>query len=269
MQALELLLLSELVIKGKPDPCYAFNPYDNGKKGPPHFYVDVLASPDYTNRTLTAKNADLGNGYAALRDSTETSRLGYSSTVRLSMVLANGLALRSGVAYAQINEKLDLFNGTHTKIESYEVKDVYGNVVGIQLDTIVGQLIKTTYNRFHLMDVPVILGYEVRDRNWTFSLNGGAYFNLLFQQKGEFLSPNLTPVTFTSTAEPHYEAYKKTVGMSLFGSVGVNYKIGNRLHLMAEPHFRYYMDSFTKVGYPLQQKYWAVGFNLGVRVQLF
>lgn len=268
LAALESLKLSELIFKGKPDPCYAFNAYDSGKKGPPRFYVDLLASPDYAHRTFTAKNADL-NGYATIRDSTESSRLGFSSTIRLSMVLANGLALRSGLAYTQINEQLDLFNGTHTEIQSYEVKDINGNVIDIQLDTIVGRLIKTTYNRFYMVDVPVILGYEIRDRNWTFALNGGAYFNVLFEQKGEFLNPNLTPVTFTSSAEPHYEAYKKTVGMSLFGSVGVHYKISNRFHVTAEPHFRYYMDSFTNQDYPLKQNYWSMGMNVGVRMQLF
>jgi len=269
LSTLEIPALSELTLKGKSDPCYAFNPYDSGKKGPPRLYIDVLAGPDYAHRTLTAKDADLGGGYATIRDSTETSRLGFSSTVRLSIVLANGIALRSGIAYAQINEKLDLFDGTTTGIETYEIKDVNGNVIGVQTDTVIGTRIKTTYNRFQMVDIPVILGYEVRDRNWTVSLNGGAFFNVLFKKKGEFLSPNLAPVNFSSNATPQYEAYEKTVGMSLFGSVGVNYKVGNRLHLMAEPHFRYYMDSFTNANYPLQQNYWAVGMNLGIRVQLF
>ena len=267
LNALELLKPSEL-FHGKPDPCYAFNPYDNGKKGPPRLYIDVLAGPEYANRTLVDKSGDLA-GYAMIRDSTESSRLGFSSTVRASMVLANGLALRSGVAYTQINERLDLFDGTTTDIEIYEVKDVNGNIIGTQIDTIIGQRIKTTYNRLKMVDIPVILGYEVRDRNWTLSLNGGAYFNVLFEQKGEFLSPNLTPVNFTSTEESHYEAFNKSVGMSLFGSVGLNYKISNRLHLMAEPHFRYYMDSFTNSNYPLQQNYWSVGLNVGMRVQIF
>lgn len=267
LNALKLLKLSEL-LHGKPDPCYAFNPYDSGKKGSPHFYIDVLAGPEYANRTLAAKDGDLA-GYATIRDSTESSRLGFSSTVRASLVLANGIALRSGVAYTQINEKLDLFNGTTTDIEIYEIKDVNGNVIGTQIDTIIGQRIKTTYNRLKMVDIPLILGYEVRDRNWTLSLNGGAFFNVLFEQKGEFLSPNLTPVNFTSTEEPHYEAFNNSVGMSLFGSVGLNYKIGNRLHLMAEPQFRYYMDSFTNRNYPLKQNYWSVGMNVGLRVQIF
>jgi hypothetical protein len=267
LNALESLKLSVLIF-GKSDPCYAFNSYDSGKKGPPRFYIDVLAGLAYANRTLVDKNDDLA-GYAAIRDSTETSRLGFSSTVRASLVLANGIALRSGVAYSQINEKLDLFDGTTTDIDIYEIKDVNGNIIGTQIDTIVGQRIKTTYNRLKMVDVPVILGYEVRDRDWTLSLNGGAYFNVLFEQKGEFLSPNLTPVNFTSTEEPHYEAFNSSVGMSLFGSVGLNYKVGNRLHVMAEPHFRYYMDSFTNANYPLKQNYWSVGMNVGVRVQIF
>lgn len=267
LNALEMLKLSEL-FHGKPDPCYAFNPYDSGKKGPPHFYIDVLGGPMYANRTLAAKNDDLAS-YATIRDSTETSRLGFNSTIRASLVLANGIALRSGVAYTQINEKLDLFDGTTTDIAIYEIKDVHGNIIGTQTDTIIGQRIKTTYNRYKMVDIPVILGYEVRDRNWTIALNGGAYFNVLFEQKGEFLSPDLTTVNFTSTEEEHYDAFNNSVGMSLFGSVGLHYKIGNRLHLMAEPQFRYFMDSFTNADYPLQQNYWAVGMNLGVRVQVF
>lgn len=268
LSTLEIPALSELKSKKKPDPCYAFNPYDSGKRGPAHLYFDVLAGPDYAHRTLEAKNADLAE-YATIRDSTETSRLGVSSMVRLSMVFGNGIALRSGIAYAQINEKLDLFDGTTTDIEIYEIKDVHGNVIDIQMDTIIGQRIKTTYNRFQMVDIPVILGYEVRDRKWTLSMNGGAFFNVLFQQKGEFLSPNLVPVNFSSNATPQYQAYSKSVGMSLFGSVGVNYKISNRLHLMVEPHFRYYMDSFTNANYPLKQNYWAVGMNMGIRMQIF
>ena len=264
--AIPSLPLTELALAKRPDPCYKFNNKDNQKKIRPRFYLDALVAPVYAHRSLSPVNGDW-DGYAIYRDSTERNRLSFGASLRASVVLGK-VAFRTGLSYQQINERFDFVNGYEERLEVNNVLDSQGNIISSDTVLVTGTRIKTTYNRLHLIDIPFILGYEVRDRNWTLSVNGGAFLNVFFQQKGDFFDPNLQLASFSSKAENAYPIFRKSVGISLFGSMGIHYKISDRWHLTAEPHFRYYLDSFTGNDYPLKQNYWTAGLSIGARLQL-
>ena len=243
---------------GKEPECAKF------KKGEIRFYLDLLVSPDLTFRQLDAKNP-IYTDYAASREATETLEYTFSTGARISAVSGFGLALRTGVNYSQINEKFEYVNETET------ITRIIRDANGVPIDTFVetGARYKTTFNKYRTLDIPILLGYEIDFKNLVFAVNGGAYVNLIFNQKGDFLSPqDLRPVNFSSNNPDAFPAFKNRLGLGWYGSVSVQYQLKPNLHLLLEPHFKMYPKSVTQPQYIVDQRYFSTGLFVGVRHQL-
>lgn len=230
--------------------------------------VDLLASPDWNHRRLEGRDPEF-DSYAGVRRDSETTQLGFSAGVRFSAVSNFGLALRGGLNYTQLNERFEYLNESEERII---ITNVYGPDGGITgTDTLVetGTRHKVTHNRYRLVDIPLIIGYERRFKKVGVSLNGGAYLNLLFRQKGDFLSPqDQQPVNFSSQNPNAFPAFRDRLGVSWYGSVGLTYDLAAGLQLLVEPHFRVNPRSFTHTDYPLTQRYVTTGMFVGVRKTL-
>lgn len=253
---------TQLAIQAKgPDPdCPKFGKRLAGGD----FYIDALVSPESYFRTLTSKSVE-SFPYQQERDATETMKIGASGGLRLSWVSNTGLALRTGIMYSQIAEKFTYKNGNEEHIDITVTRDANGNIISADTAIIFGARHKVTHNRHHLVDIPILIGYEVNTPKWVFTANSGIYLNLSMKSKGDFLSPQFDPVTFSSDETNSYSAFENTVGLSLYGSVSANYKLTDNIHIVIEPQFRYYLNSFTKSDYLLEQKYTSVGCLTGLR----
>lgn len=214
-------------------------------------YIDGIASYDYAFKSLTTKTGEDSN-YRDRRSSTEAFYYAFTAGTRFSLVTSNGWALRTGFVYANIGE---LFK--------------YVDVNAIEPSTGELSLLELTKtNRFQTFDVPVILGYEMDFKNFVLHVNTGAYINLFFEKKGFILSPDLNPVSLASRdAEEFgvYSPFRNHVGASLYGSIGINYKLGSNVQLIIEPHFKRNLKSITLDNYPLNQKYTTTGLITGFR----
>lgn len=230
-------------------------------KGQIRIFAEILASPDFTFRQLDPKNpAD--TEYAEFRAQTESPEYNFSTGLRFSAVSGFGLALRSGVNYSQISEKFEYIN------ETQEVTTIIRDMNGNPIDTIIetGTRYKTTYNKYRTLDIPILLGYEINYKKFTFALNGGAYLNLIFEQKGDFLSPlDYQPVNFSSNNPNAFPAFKDRLDIGWYGSLGIHYRITPRIQLLVEPHFKLYPKSFTQDNYIVDQKYFTTGVFFGIR----
>jgi len=227
-------------------------------------YLDVLASPDISIRSLEARSSD-NAAYQKARAKTESTRYAFSGGLRLSFVGKRGFAFRTGLMYAQINERFDFKNENAERSSIINTFDMRGNVIGADTLLETGLRQKRTFNRFHLLDIPVLAGYELNTRRWTFSVNGGFYFNLLFRKKGDLLSPENEPATFSSGAADALPVFKSRAGISLFSSFGLNYKFSEKVHWVIEPQLRYYLNPLTRTDYLLEQKYLSAGLLTGLR----
>ncbi len=241
-------------------------PFGNREKM--RFYFDILASPDFTSRKIQASSSDF-NAYAKEREATEQSRYNYSVGVRLSAVTSSGLALRSGVNYSEIKERLEFAKENEVRVVITKKFGPTGDIIGIDTTTETYTRRLMTNNTYRTIDIPILLGYEKRFKKVTLTANGGAYVNVLFKQKGAFLSPydNL-PVSFTATENPEdAPAFREKLGIGWYGSIGMNYKISPSLHLMIEPHLKMYPRSFTNDHFMTDQKYLTAGVFVGLRHQ--
>ncbi len=262
--AIHALPLSVLPVIPRDPQCVRFGNQQQWK-----IYADLHGGPAYAFRRLEARDAGYDD-YARVRETTEQSRLSYGAGLRLSVVSDFGLALRTGLQYNQFNEQ---FNYSENREERITITNVYGpNGDFIRTDTIVEKSVHhlRSNNRYRTLDVPLLLGYELRRNKWTIAFNGGALINVLFSARGQFLAPDdRRPVSFSSQPrDDSYQAYKTNIGLGWYASIGLHYQLRSDLQLLVEPHLRFTSQSITRHDYPLEQRYLSSGLSIGLRKQI-
>lgn len=236
-----------------------------------YFAIDFMAGPDFFSKSLKPSSSE-GEDLAELRRETESYAFSYGATIRLSAVLQNGLALRAGLSANQINEKFTYVDPDHER----------RRVVNVLVDTIInapndttfifdtlsiiesGERIRTVFNRYQMLDVPLMIGYEHRHGNWTFTASGGVMFNVAFKTRGEIMSASGDPVGFPDP-ETNGSFFRARLGMSLTGSFGAAYRINSRYSAIVEPRFVYRLKPLTLDNYPVEQNYFVFGIQAGLR----
>ena len=232
------------------------------------FFVDVMASPDFAFRTLEAADPEL-EAYVNSRNESERWQYAFSGSLRLSMVSDNGMAIRTGINYSQINEKFTYFNGTEVITTTKNVYNSEGEITGVDTVVEIGARYKVSHNRYQMLDIPFLLGYEFDHNKLRFSANAGAYLNLLFKQRGDLLSPHdLAPVSIDSSNPDALPAFKQQVGLGWYGSLGIAYQLNYGTQLLVEPHFKIFPKSVTQGQFGVNQRYATAGIFIGVRKQL-
>jgi hypothetical protein len=227
-----------------------------------NWYAEVVGSPEYVFRSLSPRAKEFAD-YAEARSEMEEIRGGFSAGLRLSAVTDFGLSLRTGLQYSQINEVLNFRDPDDVRIIVTNVYDGSGNIIGSDTIYEAGTHIRITYNRYRMVDLPVMLGYEFQFPRFSMTVHGGAIFNMAFAKKGDILSPEGDPVGINSS-----EAFRDRMGLSLAGGIGFNYRLRPDLQFVLEPQFRVVLDPVTRSDYPLRQEYFLTGINLGLRYKL-
>jgi hypothetical protein len=264
------LLLATERPRALPDPakdCYSF-----GRKGSGGnqgvLFGEAYLGPTFGSRKLTSRAEDVSS-YITARDSTESSRLSWHGGLRLGYLHRSGLTLRIGGHYTVVNELFDYFDGTSTGtvIRMDTIRDAGGNIIRIMTDTISvsGQRIKKTHNRYHTIDIPVLVGYQFIQNDWTYGIQAGPVFNAAFMKKGDILDPSGVPVTITDNADAEYPAYKDKLGLSIYVAAHIAKRIGYRTYVYAEPYLQRRLKGLTLDTYPIEQRQTNVGLSLGVR----
>lgn len=247
--------------------CAAFQKRRNGMI----YAVDVFFSPERAYKTLEAKDEEYEE-YIQKRNETESSYYSFSTGVRFSVMAPNGFVTRAGIVYSQINEIFDYVDPDATQTTTTTTTTTTigpdGTVTTVQsteTEELSGTRFKTTINRYRMIDIPVTLGYQVELSKFVLNINAGASFNVLFHKKGDILGLDMEPVSFSSNNANAFPAFKDKLGASLFGSIGVSYKINNRVLLIFEPNFKYQLRSITQDNYLVNQKYFTTGLITGLR----
>lgn len=224
-------------------------------------YIEFYAGPDLGIRKLS----DTGNS-AYLQKRKESSKFtsGYSAGIRFTKVFNNGMSLRSGINYSQINEKFTFIQGNIVQI-TYII-NANGDTTGSYITT--GTRYKTTHNKYRSIDIPLMVGYELGNGKLHVNFNAGAVVNLYSWQRGELLDTTGQPVIITTGKGSSAYQFKTNAGLGFMAATSVYYKLNDKLHVMAEPYFRYNFSPMNNEKLTLKQKYSTVGLRLGIRVDL-
>lgn len=224
-------------------------------------YFEFYAGPDYAFRSLhdTANSA-----YLQQRKESTRFRSAFSAGLRYTRVFSNSMSVRGGINYSQINEKFTFNQGNVIQI-TY-ITNSNGDTIGSYTTT--GSRYKTTINRYRSVDIPLVVGYEVGNGKLHANINAGAIVNIYSWQKGDVLDMSGNPVSITTGKSASPYQFKTNAGIGFIGAVSVYYKLNDRLHLMAEPYFRYNFSQMNKESITLKQKYQTAGLRLGIRLDL-
>jgi hypothetical protein len=224
-------------------------------------YFEFYAGPDYAIRSMH----DTGNSaYLQKRKESTKFKSGYSAGVRYTRVFNNSMSVRGGFNYSQINEKFTFNQGNVIQV-TYIINN-NGDTIGSYTTT--GTRYKTTINRYRSIDIPIVVGYELGNGKLHANINAGAVVNIYSWQKGDVLDTAGNPVSITTGKGSTPYQFKTNAGIGFIGAVSVYYKLNDRLHIMAEPYFRYNFSPMNKESITLKQKYQTAGLRLGIRLDL-
>jgi len=224
-------------------------------------YLEIYGGPDYAFRSLS----DTGNSeYLKRRKESTKFSSAFSAGVRYTKVFNNSMSVRAGVNYSQINEKFTFSQGNLVQV-TYII-GTNGDTLGSYITT--GTRYKTTINKYRSIDIPLAMGYEMGNGRLHANINAGVIVNIYSWQKGDVLDTAYNPVNITTGKGSSPYQFKSNIGVGFIGGVSVYYKLTDRLHLMAEPYFRYNFSPMNKDNITLKQKYQTAGLRVGIRIDL-
>jgi hypothetical protein len=236
------------------------------------FYVDAFVAPEYIVRSFI-KNLPESEKLLSARDSVEKTQYAVSTGVRASFVFGNGLAIRAGVMYNQINEKARFDSlGIGTITTTYKVNSLPNgklDTVSIIQTVTDGIFRRTRYNHYRTIDIPVQIGFEKNLKNgWGVGVNGGAIFNITAWRKADIVGANLQQLNVSSGINQPNPVFSTRLGVSLIGSVAVLRQLTDNLQFVFEPSLRYGLQPITRTDYALKQQYSTVGVLVGLRMKI-
>ena len=224
-------------------------------------YFEIYGAADYAFRSLS----DTGNSeYLKKRKESTKFSSAFSAGIRYTRVFNNSMSVRAGVNYSQINEKFTFSQGNIVQV-TYIIGS-NGDTLGSFTTT--GSRYKSTINKYRSIDVPIAVGYELGNGKIHANINAGVVVNIYSWQKGDVLDTAYQPVNITTGKNSSPYQFKTNAGVGFIGAVSVYYKLNDRLHLMAEPYFRYNFSPMNKDNITLKQKYQTAGLRLGIRFDL-
>lgn len=247
--------------------------YDFGKNNSFRYLLDLYIAPQYSFKSLEDPSGTMAS-HIASRDTTEKSLLAYTVGGRASIAMSNGLALRAGLSYTEIQERfdLDIANEMKTIIEIDVITNGMGDTTRIDTTTFIqtGTRKIRRFNYLRSFDVPVMLGYSFDVGNIALEFNAGAIFNIHFRSRGTFLSPFIPgQIASYTKGDPEYiDVYKSNIGISYYGSAAVSIPINPKFDFLIEPHVRYTPKSITTATYAVDQKHLLTGAAFVLRYKL-
>lgn len=224
-------------------------------------YFEVYGGPDYTFRSFS----DTANSsYLKERKATVSAGFSYSAGVRFTKVFRNGVSIRTGLNYSQVNERFKYVKGNVT--HNIYITNTAGDTTGTYVER--GTQYQQSTNVYRSLDIPLVAGYELGNGRIHANVNAGVMINILSRQKGYVLAPSGLPVDISTGKSNSVYSYKTNAGVSFLGSFSVYYKLNDRFHLLAEPYLRYGLSAVTKTDISLKQKNHTAGLRFGLRMDL-
>lgn len=202
--------------------------------------TEILVGIGYANQQLGLQ-AENARGQRDLRMSSEFPEPSYNFSVRLRYDLRGRFHLLTGLTYAELRNQFEYDNIGSTGLER-------------------------SNNAITMLELPILLGYELPGRRFRLNLNAGPLLNLSTGVRGRFLRPDSAdPLSLRTDGN-----YRNNTGLGWTASLTATYYIGKQknVQLLLEPFFKDYVGSFTQPDAPLSERYWVAGLQVGLRKQL-
>ena len=217
----------------------------NGKQIIKHKEVQlgIIFSTDYDFRTLKNNNGSASSDLVIRsRNSVELEKFGYTTGADLCFPITNLIGLETGVQYSN--------KGYQTKNQDV----VYG-----QGDPSLPIKARFIYN-FHYVDIPLKVNFTFREGRVQFFTSAGFYTNIFLNETVKSIQEYANGKSDQKTESTGYRF--KRINISPMISLGINYKLNDKLMLRAEPTYRYGVVKIIDA--PVTEYLWNAGLNMGL-----
>lgn len=162
---------------------------------------------------------------------------GFSAGIMIKKQFGRNLKLGTGFNYSQLHEKISI-RGKDSTTMAYIVDRLNSSGTGLYKDTLYQVVTGTrkirAENASYIYSIPVFAEYMILSKNkWTFSLNGGLYFNYMMYQNS--LTGEVQSIFPEGTRQ-----LNNVKGIGLDGHLGLrlSYNIWQRVGVYIEPNAR-------------------------------
>jgi hypothetical protein len=252
--------------KEQPRVCYDFS------RHPSAWLIDVYAGPSLAQRSLTSRFDD--QPYLNQRLTTERQSTAINAGLRASLMFNSNFLVRTGLNYDQVSEIFEYIDPAYTKyrIEVTVLSNGMTHVDTVGVDY--GENYLKTYNRYAMLDLPLLVGMEMRKGRSGFSINAGISANLLFETRGVIIDPQThEPARFGPIPEKpkgvgpkstlNQAVFRTNVGLSASASIQYYWHLSRNFRVFIEPSFRQVLRPVTVENHPVEQRYSIFGLRLG------
>jgi hypothetical protein len=252
--------------KEQPRVCYDFS------RHPSAWLIDVYAGPSLAQRSLTSRFDD--QPYLNQRLATERQSTAFNAGLRASLMFNSNFLVRTGLNYDQISEVFEFIDPAYTKyrIEVTVLPNGMTHIDTVGVDY--GENYLKTYNRYSMLDLPLLVGMEMRKGRSGFSINAGISANLLFETSGVIIDPQThEPARFGPTPQKpkgigpkstlSQDVFRANVGLSASASIQYYWHLSSHFRVFVEPSFRQVLRPVTVDNHPVEQRYSILGLRLG------
>ena len=261
----------------------------------PEFSIEAWASPLWIKKSIST-NEKTFTDHVAQRNATEKPLINRSYGFNLKMIHNNWLLI-TGLNYSEYSEKAD-YSLFSSNIDS-NIFITYNNTSYWKYDTIekFQDPIDTTiwhyiFNREYILDsvafentdydtsftstdysfsntykwieIPLLIGREFSKDRFSFSVATGISYGFLTGSKASILHYDNTSIIVIDKNQ----APLKNGMFNYILQVGVDYTLTKKIGIICQPMFRYNLNSMFNKSYPVDQKYYSVGINCGLRYKL-
>ena len=212
------------------------------------------------NKTFKAKSPEF-KSYQQNRAASELPLNGFGLMVDFALTHHSGLMLKAGLEY---EHAVDQFDQLLSEKEEWVISE---NTQTGQLDSSL-QIVRTfdTYtNRYHFVNLPIMVGYEWGTGRWRINTSAGLLLNMVRKAEGMIYDPEGdSTLDIVSLEKP---GIIRSAGLQFGGTFGINlwYRLIPGFDVGINPTMNWYPQSFTTKDFPVSQTYSTYQFRLGIR----
>lgn len=209
--------------------------------------IGFTLSPDYSFRTIKS-NDDNSTTRQTIKDRNdrEIAKFGYSTGLNITFHFSNHIGLETGVQYAN---------------KGYKTKEM--DLIFEQPDPSPPKKATIVYS-YQYLGIPIIARFTFGKSKIRFTSGAGIMTNFLINTK------NTAHYKYangkTEKKSETYAADFKKVNFSPLLSLGVDYKISDKIHVSAEPTFKF--GQILTEAPPIKENLWSAGLVFGVSYYL-
>lgn len=179
----------------------------------------INISPDICYRTLI--NDSENEFIKEYRDGIEIPKAGYSAGMSLAYHIGKNFGIETGIQYSNKGLRTKMVEIDDSSLERPDaaVPEKHGLI-----------------DNFHYLDIPVKANFFLGTKKLRFVAGAGIAVNFLV--KSSHTSIKVFPDRTDKTTHSHNEVFRK-MNLSPFVSLGIDYKLNDKINIRVEPTFRY------------------------------